>query len=218
MSSASAAQGIPFVVAAPSGTGKTSVCRRVVELDDGISFSVSHTTRKQRAGEEYGRDYFFVNEAEFRRMAAEGAFLEWAEYNANLYGTSWAAVEAGLADGRDLLLEIEVQGARQVRRARPDARMIFLLPPSMRELERRLRGRGTDSDAEILRRLSVAARELESMRDFDYAVTNDAFDACVEQVLEIVRAERACAPGDLRERFAPALAEERLRGARVSGA
>ena len=140
MSANSAKQGTPFVVAAPSGTGKTTVCRRVVELDDRISFSVSHTTRRKREGEVDGRDYFFVDEPEFRRLVAEDEFLEWAEYNANLYGTSWKSIDRGLASGRELLLEIEVQGARQVRARRPDARLVFLLPPSMEKLERRLQG------------------------------------------------------------------------------
>ena len=208
-------QGIPFVVAAPSGTGKTTVCRRVVAQDDHLSFSISHTTRRKRDGEVDGRDYCFVDEPEFRRLVAEGAFLEWAEYNANLYGTSWDAIDSGLAGGRDVLLEIEIQGARQVRARRPDARLIFLLPPSMQELERRLQGRGTDSQDEIRRRLEVAKRELEAICDFDYAVTNDELDACVANVLEIIRAERDGSTSALRERFSPALAEEKFRGSRV---
>jgi len=208
-------QGIPFVVAAPSGTGKTTVCRQVVARDDRLSFSISHTTRRKRDGEVDGRDYCFVDAPEFRRLVAEGAFLEWAEYNANLYGTSWDAIDRGLAGGRDVLLEIEIQGARQVRARRPDARLIFLLPPSMRELERRLQGRGTDSQDEIRRRLEVANRELEAIRDFDYAVTNDELDACVANVLEIIRAERDGSTGALRERFSPVLAEKKFRELRM---
>jgi guanylate kinase len=210
-----AEQGIPFVVAAPSGTGKTTVCRRVVDRDDRLSFSISHTTRRKRDGEVDGRDYYFVDEPEFRRLAAEGAFLEWAEYNANLYGSSWEAIDRGLANGRDLLLEIEVQGARQVRARRSDARLIFLLPPSLRELEQRLQGRGTDSQDEIRRRLEVANRELEAIGDFDYAVTNDALEDCVADLLEIIRAERDGSAGALRERFSPAVAEKKFRDARV---
>ncbi len=207
-------QGIPFVVAAPSGTGKTTVCRMVVEQEERISFSISHTTRRKRDGEVDGRDYCFVDEPEFRRLVAEEAFLEWAEYNAHLYGTSWEAVDRGLAGGRDVLLEIEVQGARQVRARRPDARLIFLLPPSMQELERRLQGRGTDSQDEIRRRLDVASRELEAIRDFDYAVTNDELDSCVANLLEIIRAERDGSAGALMKRFSPALAEEKFRDSR----
>jgi guanylate kinase len=200
------------VVAAPSGTGKTTVCRRVVEGDGGISFSVSHTTRRKREGEVDARDYFFVDEPEFRRLVAEDEFLEWAEYNANLYGTSWKAIDGGLAGGRELLLEIEVQGARQVRVRRRDARMIFLMPPSMAELGRRLQGRGTDSAEEIRRRLEVAKRELEAIGDFDYAVANDDIETCVANLLEIICAERAGAVDELRERFSPAAAEKKFRG------
>ncbi len=206
---------IPFVVAAPSGTGKTTVCRRVVERDGRIAFSVSHTTRRKRDGEIEGRDYFFVDEPEFQRMVAEGAFLEWAEYNAHLYGTSWKTIDRGLTAGCELLLEIEVQGARQVRARRPDARLIFLLPPSMKELERRLQGRGTDSAEEICRRLEVANRELEAIGDFDYAVTNDDLECCVANLLEIIHAEREGLTGELRERFSPVVAEEKFRGSRA---
>jgi len=210
VSANSAQQGIPFVVAAPSGTGKTTVCRRVVERDDRISFSVSHTTRRKREGEVDGRDYFFVDESEFRRLVAEGEFLEWAEYNAHLYGTSWKAIDRGLAAGRELLLEIEVQGARQVRARRPDARLIFLLPPSMEELERRLQGRGTDSAEEVRRRLEVANRELDAIGDFEYAVTNGDLECCVANLLEIIRAERGGSVDELREKFSPAAAEEKF--------
>jgi guanylate kinase len=214
VSANSAKQGIPFVVAAPSGTGKTTVCRQVVERDDRVSFSVSHTTRRKREDEVDGRDYFFVDEPEFRRLVAEGDFLEWAEYNAHLYGTSWKAIDRGLAAGRELLLEIEVQGARQVRARRPDARLIFLLPPSMEELERRLQGRGTDSAEEIRRRLEVANRELEAIGDFEFAVTNDDLECCVANLLEIIRAGRGGSVDELRERFSPSAAEEKFRGSR----
>jgi guanylate kinase len=214
VSANSAKQGIPFVVAAPSGTGKTTVCRRVVERDDRIFFSVSHTTRRKREGEVDGRDYFFVDEPEFRRMVAEDKFLEWAEYNAHLYGTSWTAIDRGLGAGRELLLEIEVQGARQVRARRPDARLIFLLPPSMEELKRRLQGRGTDSAEEVRRRLEVANRELEAIGDFEYAVTNGDLECCVANLLEIIRTERGGSVNELRERFSPAAAEEKFRSSR----
>ena len=214
MSANSAKQGIPFVVAAPSGTGKTTVCRLVVERNDRISFSVSHTTRRKRDAEIDGHDYFFVDEPEFRRLVAKDEFLEWAEYNAHFYGTSWKAIDRGLAGGRDLLLEIEVQGARQVRARRPDARLIFLLPPSMEELKRRLQGRGTDSAEEVRRRLEVANRELEAIGDFEYAVTNGDLECCVANLLEIIRTERGGSVNELRERFSPAAAEEKFRSSR----
>jgi guanylate kinase len=213
VSDASSEAGIPFVVAAPSGTGKTTVCRKVVERDAQISFSVSHTTRSQREGELEGCDYFFVDEEKFRRLVAEDAFLEWAEYNSNLYGTSWQAIEGPLDSGQDMLLEIEVQGAGQVRDRRRDARMIFLLPPSMEALEQRLQGRGTDSPEEVQRRLKAAERELEAICNFDYAVLNDDLELCVANLLEIIQAERSQALGDLREKFSPAIAEEKFRGA-----
>ncbi len=203
-------RGLTFVVAAPSGTGKTTVCRRVVDADDGIAFSVSHTTRPRRPAERDGVDYHFVTKDAFGRMVEEDAFLEHAEYNSNQYGTSWRSLEAPLAEGRDVLLEIEVQGARQVRQRLPEARLVFLVPPSMKTLEDRLRGRGTDSDAQIARRLAVAEREIPAVREFDYAVPNDELDRCIADVLEIVRAERAGEAAPLRRRFDPAAAWDRL--------
>jgi guanylate kinase len=218
VSAASAKPGIPFVVAAPSGTGKTTVCGKLVERDGQISFSVSHTTRTQREGEVDGGDYFFVEKKEFQRLIEEEAFLEWAVYNSNHYGTSWKAIEQPLRQGRDMLLEIEVQGAAQVRERRPDACLIFLLPPSMQALEQRLRERRTDSNEQIQRRLETAERELEAIAEFDYAVTNDDLDVCVTNLVEIIRAERNGAPGNLRDRFSPSRARERFAGERVEKA
>jgi guanylate kinase len=201
---------IPFVVAAPSGTGKTTVCRRVVEEDAGVVFSVSHTTRKRRESEIDGEDYHFVDSSEFQRLAADGAFLESALYNGNHYGTSWDSIDAPLAEGRDVLLEIEVQGACQVRERRDDARFIFLLPPSMKVLEDRLRDRGTDSPEQVQKRLDLARKELAAIRNFDYAVVNDDIDRCVASVMEIIRAERSGGSEELRRRFAVAPAFERF--------
>jgi guanylate kinase len=202
--------GIPFVVAAPSGTGKTTVCQAVVERDSGIELSISHTTRPRRVAEVDGRDYHFVDTVEFRRMEGEGAFLESATYNDNLYGTSWAAIEAPLAAGRDVLLEIEVQGAEQVSVRRDDAPLIFLLPPSMPELQRRLERRGTEAPAQIQKRLAVAERELEAILSFDYAVTNAALERCILDVMAIIAAERAGEGVAMRSRFSPARAREHL--------
>lgn len=190
--------GIPFVLAAPSGTGKTTVCQAALARDPGLDFSISHTTRSPRKGEEDGRDYHFVSPAEFRRLVEEGAFVEHAEYNAENYGTSHEALRVPLFErGHDVLLEIEVQGAAQVRERRPDARFIFLLPPSMTELERRLRSRGTDGADAIDRRLAMADRELEAIRFFDYAVVNDVLDDAIAAVLEIIEAERGADPAAL---------------------
>ena len=196
-------RGLAVVVAAPSGTGKTTVCREVVERDGRIVFSVSHTTRPRRPAERDGVDYHFVDEKEFRQRVDTGAFLEWAVYNGNHYGTSFSSIDAPLADGLDVLLEIEVQGARQVRERRPDARFIFLLPPSFETLRERLTGRGTDAPAEVERRLRVAVTELSAAPDFDYAVINEDLDACVADVLAILAAERIRDTAALRERFDP---------------
>jgi guanylate kinase len=206
-------QGTPFVVAAPSGVGKTTVCRALVEHDDGIAFSVSHTTRPQRSGERDGYDYHFVDRAEFQRLVDEGAFLEHACYSQHLYGTSWAALREPLERGRDVLLEIEVQGAAQVSERLESARLIFLLPPSLEELERRLRDRGTDSDDEVARRLTIARREILEVDAFHYAVVNDRVERAVAEVREVVEAERTERPGPIRARLSPSrLAPELRRG------
>lgn len=190
--------GIPFVVSAPSGTGKTTICRAVVDRDDDIVFSVSHTTRPARPGEVDGVHYHFVDRETFAQLAEEGAFVEHAEYAGNAYGTSMAAIDAPLALGRDLLLEVDVQGALQLRERRQDARFVFLLPPSLEELERRLRGRGTDSEEAVARRLDTVMTELAAVRHFDYAVVNQDVERAIEQVAAIVSAERAGRPDAVR--------------------
>lgn len=183
-------RGVPFLVAAPSGTGKTTVCRRVMAEDPRLRFSISHTTRKPRAGERSGQDYYFVSPKAFLEMVQAGAFLEHAEYAGNNYGTSWRALEEPLEEGFDLLVEIEVQGARQVRERRDDVCFIFLLPPSLDALASRLRARGTDDEDAIARRLGVADRELEAASIFDFAVVNDDLDAAVAAVAAIITAVR----------------------------
>ena len=196
-------KGFPVVVAAPSGTGKTTVCREVVARDAQIEFSVSHTTRAQRPRERDGVDYHFVAPEEFERLIGAGAFLEWAVYNGNRYGTSWKAIDAPLAAGRDVLLEIEVQGARQVRARRSDARFVFLVPPSFATLRERLEQRGSDDPGAIAKRLEIARREIDEGARFDYAVVNDELERCVGEVLAILAAERAGDTAVLRERHAP---------------
>ena len=185
------ARGIPFVVSAPSGTGKTTVCRAVVARDAGISFSISHTTRSMRPGERNGRDYHFVSRQAFERLVEQAAFVEHAEYAGNLYGTSWASLDAPLAAGRDLLLEVDVQGALQLRERRHDARFVFLLPPSREELVRRLTGRGTDSPEAIARRLAAVDTELRAVHAFDYAIVNDDVGRATEALLAVIAAERS---------------------------
>lgn len=196
-----ARRGIPFLVAAPSGTGKTTVCRAVMERDEGLRFSVSHTTRKPRGGEREGVDYTFVDASEFRQLVDAEAFLEHAEYAGNLYGTSWDALEGPIADGHDLLVEIEVRGAGQVRERREDVYFIFLLPPSMEELERRLRDRGTDSEEVIQKRLAEASNELAAADIFDFAVVNDDLENAVDAVLTVIREVRAGRADSLEARF-----------------
>jgi len=201
------------VVAAPSGAGKTTVCRALVEADEGIVFSISHTTRPRRPRERDGVDYHYVDRDEFLRLVGEQAFLEHAEYSGNLYGTSWAAIEEPLARGLDVLLEIEVQGARQVRERLPSARLVFLLPPSLFELERRLRVRGTDVDGEIERRLVIARRELLELDRFDYAIVNDRKTRAVAELRDVLEAERRGDVAELRARHAPAALPPQVRGA-----
>ncbi len=206
--------GIPFVVAAPSGTGKTTVCRRVVERDPGVELSVSHTTRERRPGERDGVAYHFVSGEAFQRLIDAGRFLEWAEYHGNRYGTSRATLEEPLARGHDVLLEIEVQGARQVRERRSDARLIFLLPPSMDALAARLRSRGTESAEAVAARLCLAQRELAQADGlFHYALVNEDLERCVSDLGSILDAERLGRAAPLRGRFAPATALARLREA-----
>jgi guanylate kinase len=206
--------GITWVLAAPSGTGKTTLCREILERDTDVTLSVSHTTRSKRPEEGEGRHYHFVDAAEFGRLVAADTFLEHAEYNDHQYGTSWGAIDAGASRGRDVLLEIEVQGARQVRDRLPGARLIFVLPPSMRALEQRLEKRGTDSERAMRRRLDAAGREIGELSRFDYAVTNSEISECVDDILAIIRAERSGDPetiAALRERFSPKAAEECFR-------
>lgn len=191
MSAAEPRKGHVFVVAAPSGTGKTTLCARVLEDDPGLTLSVSHTTRAPRPGEQDGVHYHFVDEEAFLALVREDGFLEHAEYNGHNYGTSWRAIEAPLEAGRDVVLEIEVQGAEQVRERMPDAILVFLLPPSLVVLEERLRGRKTDSDAVIAKRLALVDRELAAAKHFDFAIVNDDLEVAVRQVLDVIAAVRA---------------------------
>jgi guanylate kinase len=175
-----------YVVSAPSGAGKTSLVRALMERDPRIRFSVSYTTRKPRPNEIPGRDYHFVTPERFAEMVARDEFLEHAQVFDNCYGTGVRAVEDALANGEQLLLEIDWQGARQVRARLPEARSIFILPPTRQALEQRLKGRSTDSDAVIQRRLQDAAQDLTHWAEFDYVVVNDRFDTALEDLRAIV--------------------------------
>jgi guanylate kinase len=175
-----------YVVSAPSGAGKTSLVKALMEREPRIRFSVSYTTRKPRPNEVAGRDYHFVSMERFAEMAANSEFLEHAQVFDNCYGTGVRAVQEALANGEQLLLEIDWQGARQVRARLSEARSIFILPPSRSSLEQRLRARSTDSEAVIERRLRDAAEDLGHWNEFDYVVINDRFEQALEDLRAIV--------------------------------
>jgi guanylate kinase len=200
--SETASRGRLFVVAAPSGAGKTSLVRALMERDPSLRFSVSYTTRPRRTAEEHGRDYFFVSREEFERMVEAGEFIEHARVFDNYYGTARQQVEQSLAAGQNLLLEIDWQGAQQIRSAMPEAVSVFILPPSRAELERRLRGRGTDSEEVIQRRLRDAAGDMTHWPEFDHVVVNDDFGVALAELGDIVAGR-----GDATRRDRPGLAE-----------
>lgn len=184
--SGSTAPGDLIVIAAPSGAGKTTLVRALLERMPELVFSISHTTRSPRASERDGVDYFFVDESEFRRLAEAGEFLEHARVFDHWYGTGRTKVADLRAQGRTVLLEIDWQGARQVRQAAPDARTIFIVPPSIADLEARLRGRATDSEATIARRLRDSVSDLEHWDEFDYVIVNDDVDAAADALAAVV--------------------------------
>jgi guanylate kinase len=179
-----------MVVSAPSGTGKTTVAERLVSAADGIVRSRSFTSRPARAGEIDGVDYNFVSRAAFEAMAARGEFLEWADVFGNLYGTGRRQTEALIAAGQDVLLVIDVQGARQVRSVVAELVSVFVLPPSFAALEARLRGRSQDGTAAIERRLRTAREEISAVSEYDYVIVNDDLERCVGDISAIIRAER----------------------------
>jgi guanylate kinase len=187
-----------FVVSAPSGAGKSTLTQRLVQTVPDLIFSISFTTRKPRPGEVDGRDYFFIDDARFDTMVREGGFVEWVQVYGHRYGTGRDWLSGVLATGLDVLLDIETTGALNMRRAIPDARMIFILPPSVASLEQRLRSRGKDSDEQIRIRLKHARHELELYHAYDYLVLNDDLDLAYQQFEGIVHATRAS-----RERMAP---------------
>ena len=176
-----------FVFAAPSGAGKTTLVKRVTDNNPDLRFSISYTTRPQRATEKEGIDYLFVDKDEFNRLREGGALLEWAEVFDNYYGTSRVQVEQHLADGHSVILEIDWQGAQQVREAMPECVSIFILPPSREELERRLRSRGTDSDEVIARRLRDSLSDMSHWDEFDYVIFNDDLDRAVADLEAVLQ-------------------------------
>ncbi len=180
-----------YIVSAPSGSGKTTLLQHLIARFDNLVFSVSHTTRKPRGGEENGVEYFFVNREEFQEMADGGQFLEWAEYHGNLYGTSRQFVEENVLAGLNVILDIDVQGAVQVKEKNGDAVTVFLLPPSYSELERRLRERRLEDDETIRKRLAIAKWEILRYRDYDYVIVNDIIEDAVPLLAAIVLAGSA---------------------------
>lgn len=179
-----------FIVSAPSGAGKTTLVRLLLEKDPGIRVSISSTTRPPRTGENDGREYHFVDVQYFLEMVSRGDFLEWAEVHGNYYGTSRRWIEAEMTAGRDVLLEIDWQGAQQVRKAFPAAIGIFILPPSLEELKSRLSGRGTDSAETIARRIAAARDEMRHVDEFDYVIINDDLQQALGNLRSIVSATR----------------------------
>ena len=189
--SADASRGMLVVVSSPSGGGKGTLIRRALKVVPNLGYSVSFTTRQPRRGEVHGRHYFFVSEEEFQSMVNEGAFLEWARVHGNCYGTARVQVAQELAQQRDIILEIDVQGADNVRRLVADAVSIFILPPSYEVLRARLTARGSERPDDLALRLRNARGEVERYRDFDYVVINDDADRAAAQLASIIYAERA---------------------------
>jgi guanylate kinase len=186
-----APRGVLIVVSSPSGGGKGTLIRRVLKEVPDLGYSVSFTTRSPREGETHGRDYFFVSLAEFETKAAAGHFLEWARVHGNFYGTAHAQVERELTEGRDIILEIDVQGASSVRQLVPDAVSVFILPPTFEVLRARLTARGSERPDDLALRLSNARLEVEHYREFDYVIVNDEVERAASQMASIVYAERA---------------------------
>ena len=184
-------RGLLFIVSAPSGTGKTTLCERLVQVVPGLRMSRSYTSRHARAGERDGVDYNFVSRKQFEQMVADKAFVEWADVFGNYYGTSAEDTDAALAAGEDVMLVIDVQGARQVRSRGIETVGIFVLPPSAEVLESRLRGRSKDTEAQIRTRLDVARSEVGEYVQYEYVVVNNDLDGAVNRMRSIVLAERA---------------------------
>jgi guanylate kinase len=183
-------RGLLYVLSSPSGAGKSTIARMLLECDDGIAMSVSATTRPMRPGEVQDRDYHFVSEEGFDELVAAGAFLEWAHVFGHRYGTLKSEVMKVIEHGRDVLLDIDWQGTQQLKQVDPDIVRVFILPPSMAELERRLRNRGTDSDEVIARRMERASSEISHWAEYDYVLINNDAGKCRELVHNILKAER----------------------------
>ncbi len=185
-----AEKGLLVVISAPSGGGKGTILKELFAQNENLRLSVSATTRAPRPGEEHGKQYYFLSREEFEALIAQGRMLEHAEYVGNYYGTPRDPVEEWLSQGRDVVLEIEVQGGAQVKKLMPECVSIFILPPSMKVLGERLRGRGTETEETVQKRLATARREIPQAREYDYLVFTDRLEDAVEEILAILRAEK----------------------------
>jgi guanylate kinase len=183
-------RGLLIVISGPSGVGKDTLIKRLLELDRNLRYSVSCTTRRPRPNEKDGVDYTFVSREQFQKLIEEGAFLEWADYNGNLYGTLADRVEGARADGHDIVLKIEVKGAEQVRERVPDGIFIFVVPPSVDELVKRQEKRNTETHVDMTARRLIAKREMEYSRRYDHIVVNDELERAVAQILAIIQKAR----------------------------
>lgn len=179
-----------FVISAPSGAGKTTLIKKLRASVRGLVFSVSYTTRPPRAGEKHGREYYFVSRQEFKRRAAQGEFVEWARVHSQYYGTSWRTLREAQEVGQDVLLDIDVQGYRKLRRRIPDTVSVFLVPPSFADLEERLRHRHEDAPEVIAERLAMSRREVAQWKEYDYVIVNDRLSTAAQALRHIVLASR----------------------------
>ncbi len=197
-------QGLLFIISAPSGAGKTTLCKEVVDILANLRHSVSYTTRLPRPGEVHGREYFFITPAEFERMISAGEFAEWAEVHGNLYGTAIQTLEKFRADGIDVILDIDCQGARQLKERYREGVFIFILPPSFHELRRRLDLRNSESADVKERRMKNAAEEIKESAWYDYIIVNDVYSKAVEELKSVLIAEHCRTPrllGQVEEKF-----------------
>lgn len=183
-------EGSVIVISAPSGSGKTTLCRRLLQEVPGLEFSVSHTTRPPRPGEQEGRDYHFVREEEFDRRKTAGEFLEWARVGDHLYGTAADEVRRIAAAGNDVVLDVDTQGAAAIRRAIPESVLVFILPPDRQSLQARLQGRGSETKESLQRRLGLARAEVEKADQYDYLIVNDDLESAYERLRAVVLASR----------------------------
>ncbi len=202
-------KGLLIVISAPSGTGKTTLSHMLLREFPNMEFSVSYTTRKPRNGEINGRDYWFVDRETFEKMIEEGDFLEWAEVYGHLYGTSKSQVIKALSEGKDVLLDIDTQGALNVKKNFPEAVLIFILPPSLRELKRRLESRGTDDEETIKKRLKIAREEIRRAPLYDYVVVNDVLEIAFDNLRSIIKAEK-CRAERLKGQFSKLLKDKEI--------